>query len=76
MIMIIILNFNFLWQIRLTESGFTQGLHNTKAKNRTITQPASVKITVPVLTTTGMDDGDQEEKENLISNRESSHEYD
>lgn len=60
----------------LTESGLTQGLHNTKAKNRTITQSASVKLTVPVVTMTGYDDGDQEEKENLITNRESSHEYD
>lgn len=66
----------FAGKISLTESGLTQGLHNTKAKNRTITHSASVKLTVPVLTTTGYDDGEHDEKENLITNRESSHEYD
>lgn len=52
----------------LTESGLTQGLHNTKAKNRSNLQMNK--------TTTRFDDGGTQEKENLILNRESSHEYD
>lgn len=61
---------------RLTESGITQGLHNTKVKNRT--QSTNI-LSIP-LTTSKMNnadnDTDDEEKENLIMNRESSHEYD
>lgn len=48
---------------RLTESGLTQGLHKTKAINRTIP-------------TTTILDGNDDEKETLITNKESSHEYD
>jgi len=47
----------------LTDSGLTQGLHKTKALNRTV--PPSTII-----------ESHEEERENLISKRESSHEYD
>lgn len=73
--------FHFIYlDYRLTESGLTQGLHNTKVKNRTLVQSASTVISLPLSTTTKTnmddDDGDDEERENLITNRESSHEYD
>ncbi|KAM7349519.1 protein GPR107 [Cochliomyia hominivorax] len=48
----------------LTESGLTHGIHRTKAQNRN-----AVSNTVII-------EGNDEEKENLISKRESSHEYD
>lgn len=48
----------------LTESGLTSGLHRTKAQNRN------------ALSKTVVIEGNDEEKENLISKRESSHEYD
>lgn len=56
----------------------TQGLHNTKAKNRNMIQSSATLLAVPM--THGKSnvhdtDGDDEEKENLIS-KESSHEYD
>lgn len=60
----------------MTESGLVQGLHNTKAKNRTIFQSGGTVISLPMSPKVNDDDGDDEEKENLISNRESSHEYD
>lgn len=47
----------------LTESGLTQGLHKTKALNRSA-PPATIV------------EAHEEERENLISKRESSHEYD
>lgn len=61
---------------RITESGLTQGLHNTKAKNRSLIQSAATAVSLPMTTKVTDADGDEEEKENLISNRESSHEYD
>lgn len=61
---------------RITESGLTQGLHNTKAKNRTIIQSAATTVSLPMSVKADDGDGDDDEKENLISNRESSHEYD
>lgn len=64
---------------RLTESGLTQGLHKTRAKNRSAIQSAATIVSMPMSNTkTNVDDfdGDDEEKENLIGNRESSHEYD
>lgn len=66
----------FLLYHRITESGLTQGLHNTKAKNRTIIQSAATNVSLSMTTKANDADGDDEEKENLISNRESSHEYD
>ncbi|TMW52137.1 hypothetical protein DOY81_002772 [Sarcophaga bullata] len=48
----------------LTESGLTQGLHRTKAQNRNAVSGTTII------------EGNDEEKENLISKRESSHEYD
>lgn len=51
-------------------------MHNTKAKNRTLIQSASTAVSLPMTTKADNADGDDEEKENLISNRESSHEYD
>lgn len=66
----------FLNRYRITESGLTQGLHNTKAKNRSIIQSAATAVSLPINTKVTEADGDEEEKENLISNRESSHEYD
>ncbi|XP_037937664.1 protein GPR107 [Teleopsis dalmanni] len=48
----------------LTESGLTQGLHRTKAQNRS-EKPSTIVI-----------EGNDEERENLITKRESSHEYD
>ncbi|XP_055911249.1 protein GPR107 [Eupeodes corollae] len=48
----------------LTESGLTAGLHKTKALNRNAPP------------TTTIVEGNDEERENLISKRESSHEYD
>uniref|UniRef100_A0A1A9X5J6 GOST seven transmembrane domain-containing protein n=1 Tax=Glossina brevipalpis TaxID=37001 RepID=A0A1A9X5J6_9MUSC len=48
----------------LTESGLTQGIHRTKAQNRN------------ALPSTKVIEGNDEEKENLITKRESSHEYD
>lgn len=47
----------------LTESGLTEGLHKTKVLNRTA-PPATIV------------EANEEERENLISKRESSHEYD
>lgn len=65
---------------RITESGLTQGLHNTKAKNRTLIQSAGTVVSMPLspVKSSNFDDGDgdDDEKENLIGNRESSHEYD
>ena len=48
----------------LTESGLTEGLHRTKLLNRNA--PASTTII----------EGNDDERENLITKRESSHEYD
>ncbi|KAL9881142.1 protein GPR107 [Glossina fuscipes fuscipes] len=48
----------------LTVSGLTQGIHRTKAQNRN------------ALPSTKVIEGNDEEKENLITKRESSHEYD
>lgn len=59
--------FLFHCDCRLTESGLTQGLHKTKAVNRTMIQTSTTATIV---------EGDDEEKETLITNRESSHEYD
>lgn len=54
-----------------------QGLHKTKAKNRSLIQSAATTVSLPMSTTKVDDaDGDEDERENLISNRESSHEYD
>lgn len=53
-----------------------QGLHNTKAKNRSLIQSAATAVSLPMSTKVDEIDGDDEEKETLISNRESSHEYD
>lgn len=61
---------------RLTESGLTQGLHNTKAKNRGLIQSAATVVSLPLTSKSNDGDGDEDEKENLIGNRESSHEYD
>lgn len=63
----------------MTESGLTQGLHNTKAKNRSLIQSAATVVSMPLNPAkSNLDDidGEDEEKENLIGNRESSHEYD
>lgn len=60
--------FTFLLYInRLTESGLTQGLHKTKAVNRTM---------LSSVTASSLLDGNDEEKETLIASKESSHEYD
>ncbi|XP_023295204.2 protein GPR107 [Lucilia cuprina] len=48
----------------LTESGLTHNIHRTKAQNRN------------AVSNTTIIEGNDEEKENLISKRESSHEYD
>lgn len=48
----------------LTVSGLTQSIHRTKAQNRN------------ALPSTKVIEGNDEEKENLITKRESSHEYD
>ncbi|XP_053949655.1 protein GPR107 [Anastrepha ludens] len=50
----------------LTESGLTEGLHRTKALNRNAPPPAGSTLL----------NGTEEERENLITKRESSHEYD
>lgn len=50
----------------LTESGLTEGLHRTKALNRTVLPPAGSTLLK----------SSAEERENLITKRESSHEYD
>ncbi|XP_017468863.1 PREDICTED: protein GPR107 [Rhagoletis zephyria] len=50
----------------LTESGLTEGLHRTKALNRNALPPAGSTLL----------NGTDEERENLITKRESSHEYD
>ncbi|XP_067639618.1 protein GPR107 [Eurosta solidaginis] len=52
----------------LTESGLTEGLHRTKALNRNAPPPAGSTLLNAAGTT--------EEREGLISKRESSHEYD
>lgn len=48
----------------LTESGLTEGLHKTKVLNRNA-PPCTMFV-----------EGNEDERENLISKRESSHEYD
>lgn len=50
----------------LTECGLTKGLHRTKALNRTVLMPAGSTLLK----------NSAEERENLITKRESSHEYD
>ncbi|XP_031625257.1 protein GPR107 [Contarinia nasturtii] len=58
----------------LYESGLTQGL-----KNRNMIQSSATLVAVPkthAKSNAHNADGDDDEKENLISNRESSHEYD
>lgn len=49
----------------LTESGLTEGLHRTKAHNRNALPSTTVVI-----------EGNDDERETLITKRESSHEYD
>lgn len=53
----------------LTESGLTETLHKTKALNRL--QPQSTTKTTTIIV-----ESNEEERENLIEKRESSHEYD
>lgn len=48
----------------ITESGLTEGVHKTKAINRTLIQ------------TNTMVEGNDDELEVLVTKRESSHEYD
>lgn len=69
----------FRFVASLTDNGLKEGLHNTKAKNRTIVQSVTTAISMPTsveLMNTDDSDGDNEEREQLINNRESSHEYD
>lgn len=69
----------FRFVASLTDNGLKEGLHNTKAKNRTIVQSVTTTVSMPqsvVLMKSDDSDGDDEEREQLILNRESSHEYD